>query len=205
MLDFATIGTILGLSAGISPGPLLALLFSEVLRHGVKAGIKVALAPVITDLPIIALTYVLSSKLSEFHTLLGIISLAGGAFLLFLGFQSLLARGEVPTDTSGRPNSLAKGILVNVLSPHPYLFWLSVGAPLLARAMDRNGMASLAFLGSFYVCLVGSKMIIAFLIGRSRSFLQGPMYLYARRLLGLLLCILAIVLFRDGLGLMNLL
>lgn len=50
MMYFLSVGAVLGLSSGLSPGPLLALVISETLRHGVKAGVKVALAPIITDL-----------------------------------------------------------------------------------------------------------------------------------------------------------
>lgn len=202
MANFATIGAILGLSAGISPGPLLALLISEVLQHGIKSGIKVTLAPVITDLPIIVLTLFLSTKLSGFHSVLGVISLVGGLFVFFLGCQSLVTQGaELKIIADVKPNSLAKGIIVNALSPYPYLFWLSVGTPLLNRAMSQNILASLAFVGSFYICLVGSKMVLALLVGRSRSFLQGSIYIYARRFLGLVLCVLAITLFWDGINL----
>ena len=47
MINFLTIGTILGLSAGFAPGPLLALVISETLQHDIKSGVKVALAPII--------------------------------------------------------------------------------------------------------------------------------------------------------------
>jgi len=53
MTNFLTIGIMLGTSAGFAPGPLLTLVISESLQHGVKSGAKVALAPIITDLPII--------------------------------------------------------------------------------------------------------------------------------------------------------
>lgn len=56
MMFFITAGAALGLSAGFSPGPLLTLVLTETLHHGVKAGIRVALAPMITDAPIIVLT-----------------------------------------------------------------------------------------------------------------------------------------------------
>jgi len=56
MLNFLGIGLILGLSAGFAPGPLLTLVISETLQHDLKAGVKVALAPIITDLPIIIFT-----------------------------------------------------------------------------------------------------------------------------------------------------
>ena len=68
----------LGLSAGFSPGSLLALLISETLQHGTKAGMKVAIAPIICDLPLIVLTYFILAKLSDFHNILGVISMTGG-------------------------------------------------------------------------------------------------------------------------------
>ena len=48
MLHFLTLGTVLGLSAGLAPGPLLTLVISETLQHDIRAGIKVAVAPFIT-------------------------------------------------------------------------------------------------------------------------------------------------------------
>ncbi len=43
----------LGLSGGLTPGPLLTLVVSETLKYGTQAGIKVSLAPLLTDTPII--------------------------------------------------------------------------------------------------------------------------------------------------------
>ena len=43
-LTYITTGFILGLS-GLIPGPLLTLVISETLKHGVKEGIKVAASP----------------------------------------------------------------------------------------------------------------------------------------------------------------
>jgi len=89
MIHFLTIGIILGLSAGFAPGPLLTLVISETLQHDIKSGVKVALAPIITDLPIIILTLYILTKLTNFHNILGIISLAGGSFILFMGYESI--------------------------------------------------------------------------------------------------------------------
>jgi len=69
----------------------------------------------------------------------------------------------------------------------------------MSRAINLNGMAPFAFIGSFYVMLVGSKIILAVLVGRSKSFLSGTLYIYTMRFLGLVLCMLALLLFRDGL------
>ncbi len=201
MLYFLAIGALLGLSSGLAPGPLLALVVSETLRRNVKAGITIALTPILTDPPIIVLTLLLLSKLASFHRVLGTLSLVGGLFILSMGIAGLRATGLAHTSGGAEPGSLAKGILANLLNPHPYLFWFSVGAPLMTRASDHGPGGPLIFLAGFYACLVGSKSLVAVIIGRSKSWLSGNTYLYAMRGLGLALVVLAVFLFLDGLKL----
>lgn len=203
MLQYLTIGTVLGLSAGFAPGPLLTLVISETIQHDIKSGIKVAIAPIITDLPIIVFTLLVLSKISNFNEILGIISLAGGCFVLYMGYKNLCIKGVELNLQDIKSKSLTKGVIANVLSPHPYLFWISVGAPIMSKAMSQNFSSSLAFIISFYAFLVGSKIVLALFIGKSRSFVVDNTYIYTMRILGLILCVLAIVLFHDGLKLLG--
>ena len=203
MTEFITIGILLGLSAGFAPGPLLALVISETLRHDIRSGIKVAISPFFTDLPIILLTLFVLSRLSGFDQILGIIALIGGMVILFMGYESMNPKLPDPDEAVARDRSLLKGILANALSPHPYLFWFSVGGPILSRATKKGIAAPIAFIACFYVFLVGSKMVLAVVVGRSKSFLSGKVYRYIMRCLGLALCVLALFLFRDGLELLG--
>jgi threonine/homoserine/homoserine lactone efflux protein len=203
MLHFLTIGTVLGISAGFAPGPLLTLVISETLQHDIKSGVKVALAPIVTDLPIIILTIFILSELSAFHDVLGVISMAGGLFILYMGYQGICTKGVEIHLEGIKPKPFTKGILANALSPHPYLFWFSVGAPTMTKALSQGISAPLAFIISFYLFLVGSKIVLAVLIGKSKSLLCGNGYLFTMRFLGLLLCLLAFVLFHDGLELLG--
>ena len=205
MISFLAIGTILGFSAGFAPGPLLALVISETLQHDIKSGVKVATAPIITDLPIIIFTLFILSKLTHFHNILGIISLIGGFFILFLGWEGIRTKGIDLNIVEKKSKPLTKGIIANALNPHPYLFWFSVGAPIMTKAMRQDIIAPLAFISSFYLSLVGSKMLLAIFVARSKSFLGGNVYICAMRFLGLVLCILAVALFRDGLKLLGIL
>ena len=50
---FMTSGIVLGLSGGLSPGPLTALVISQTLRFGARGGMLVALAPILTDAPLV--------------------------------------------------------------------------------------------------------------------------------------------------------
>ena len=205
MLSFLITGTILGLSAGFAPGPLLALVISETMEHGVTAGIKVALAPILTDLPIIILTIFILAELSGFHSVLGIISIIGAFFILYLGIENIRIKGITLDINKNSPRSFQKGIIVNALSPHPYLFWFSVGGPTTIKAMVQGLPTAISFVLSSYVLLVGSKIALAFLVGKSRTFLLGNKYIFTMRLLGLVLIILAGFLFRDGLHLLGIL
>lgn len=203
MLSFLTIGAMLGLSAGFAPGPLLTLIVSETLQHDIKAGIKVALAPLITDLPIIVITIFLLAKIAIFQNILGVISIAGGCFILYLGIKNIKIKGiEIPENVI-TPRSLQKGILVNALSPHPYFFWFSVGAPTTMKALEQSLGSAISFIVSFYALLVGAKIMLAVLTGKSRAFLYGNAYLFTMRLLGIFLLVFAGILFRDGLHLIG--
>ncbi|GAV19356.1 LysE type translocator [Mariprofundus micogutta] len=203
MIDFLIIGCTLGLTAGFAPGPLLTLVISETLQHDVKSGIRVALAPVISDLPIIILTLFISAQLSDFKNLLGLISISGGIFVLLMSYESVRAKDVPQTIQKTPPKSLLKGILVNALSPYPYLFWFTVGASIMSKAMEQNIDSAVAFIASFYTLLVGSKVVLAMLVGKSKSFLNGTIYIYIMRLLALILTALAFALFFDGLMLLG--
>jgi threonine/homoserine/homoserine lactone efflux protein len=123
MISYLILGTIYGLSAEFSPGPLLNLVISETLKHDYKSRIKVAVAPFITDLPIIFLTLFVLSKLSAFQFVLGSISILGGTLIFHMEVTSIRTKG-VELNLSGvKSNSLLKGILVQASIPHPYLFW----------------------------------------------------------------------------------
>jgi len=204
MSGYVLIGALLGLSAGFAPGPLMTLVISETLQHGVSNGIKVAVVPVITDLPVIIVTFYLSARLTELDHILGMVSLAGGFFILYLAGNNLRTVAvAVDINKLPPPRSIMKGILTNILSPHPYMFWLTVGAPVLGNAMKESFIHALVFVAEFYGCLVGSKILLAVITGKSRAFLAGKAYIYTMKLLGVLLFLFSILLFHDGLQLLG--
>lgn len=188
----------MGLSAGIAPGPLLTLVITETLRHDLRAGVKVSLAPLITDLPIVLMTLLLASRFST-APVLGTLSFLGAAFLVYLGLEGLRFRGvELPEEATS-PRSLKKGVIANLLNPHPYVFWLSIGAPTVVKAYKEDIVLSIQYLLGFYVCLIGAKVLVAVVISRSKTLLKTRAYVYTNKLLGLLLLIFALLFTRQGL------
>ena len=198
MASFLLIGTALGFSAGISPGPLLTLVITESLAGRTAAGVKVAISPLITDGPIILVVFTLLMKFSGVSVLLGIISIAGAVYISLLGINSLRIAPMTTQEAgvSGRP--LLKGALVNALNPHPYLFWLTVGWATIASASQHGTAAVVFFLSTFYLFLIGSKVVIALFVGHWRSLLSTRAYLLINRILGCVLLFFALWLLREG-------
>ncbi len=190
-------GLILGLTAGISPGPLLALVLTETMRHGLKAGIRVSLVPLLTDIPIVALCLLVMSNIAGSPGALGIISLAGAVFVVYLGIDTFMSSSPGETDTRGS-GSLRKGIVTNMLSPHPYLFWMTVGSATVLKASLSGIYHAAAFIAGFYLFLVGSKLLIAFLTSRTSHLLYGRGYKICMRTLGTALMMFAVILAKDA-------
>jgi threonine/homoserine/homoserine lactone efflux protein len=203
VIAFLSVGVGLGLYAGFSPGPLLTLIIAQTIRHGPKEGVKVAFAPIITDFPIILISTFLLVYLSNYKWILGIVSILGGVFLVYLAYTSIKTRGVEVNMDEEMPYSFMKGAIVNALSPHPYVFWITIGAPTIIKGLAESYLATVLFGGSFFGCLIGSKVLLAVITGKSRHFLTGRSYLYIMRVLGIVLLVFAFVLFKDGLCLLE--
>lgn len=196
---YISAGIILGLTSGISPGPLLTLVLNQTIRHNKTEGIKVALSPLITDLPIILITVLILGRLARFDMFLAVISFAGAIFLAYLAIESLRNRElsiRLQTSDSG---SLKKGIIANFLNPSPYLFWATVGTPLMLKAYKTDLLTSILFMMSFYVFLIGSKVVVAFLVDRTKQFINQKFYLILMRTLGIVLIIFSLIFLYEGL------
>lgn len=130
---------------------------------------------------------------------LAVISFAGAIFLAYLGIESLRTRElsiRLQTSDSG---SLKKGIIANFLNPSPYLFWATVGTPLMLKAYKTDLLTSILFMMSFYVFLIGSKVVVAFLVDRTKQFMNQKFYLILMRTLGIVLIIFSLIFLYEGL------
>ncbi len=168
-MEAFVLGTALGLAAGVSPGPLLALVLREAVQKGARAGMLAALAPVVTDSWAVLLAWWLGGALPA--AALRAVQIAGGIYLLRLGWLGL--RREPARATDVPPSaSLRTAVIMNLTNPHMYLFWFLVGAPLLHRL----GAGAWGFLLGFYLAITGSKAALAWLAARlHRSPLSAPL------------------------------
>ncbi|TQD23549.1 LysE family translocator [Methanolobus vulcani] len=201
--EFLISGILMGFASGISPGPLLAMTISESLEHGSRAGIKVAVSPFITDILIVSIILLFLLEFENYDSVIAMISIGGAFYLIYLGISSLKTKNINLELETKKTDSLKKGIIANFLSPHPYLFWIAIGGPIIFKAQDTSIFSAMLFVAGFYGLLVGSKIIIAMLVGRSRTFLKNNYYLYTIRSLGLVYMVFAFYFLKQGLELLN--
>ncbi|MDX1501572.1 MAG: LysE family transporter [Thermoanaerobaculia bacterium] len=181
-METALLGLSLGLAAGATPGPLLTLTVTASLERGFASGARFAVAPVFSDLPVLAICLLVLSEVPG--RFLAVISGLGGLLLVALGIQTLAgAAGRAPLVKGGAvaADDLRKAILVNLLNPNPWLFWAAVGGPIFLAAWRRQPGEAAVFLAAFYLLLVGSKLAVAALVARGRHYLTEPWY---RRVVG---------------------
>ncbi len=171
MLLYLLQGFSLGLPAAFMPGPLQAYLFAQTMKNGWRRTMPAALAPLLSDAPVIALALLLTTQLSP--GVLRLVQIAGGLYLFYLAwgaFQTWRAYRpqEAVSPAAGR-QSVWQAALTNLLNPNPYLFWGLVGADILRSAWEHTPFMLLAFLGGFYATLLGGNALTIFLFGTARD------------------------------------
>ncbi len=194
-LEYLGIGLSLGVTAGISPGPLLALMISETIRGNMIRGIKVALAPLFTDIPLILAIMFILKHIKNLYLLLGVVSLIGSSFLFYLGYTNLKTETILLHQPDTTSKSLKKGLLTNVLNPHPYIFWFFIGVPILIKV---DFFERVIFVSSFLFGIVGSKICLAVLVEKGKMIIDSNYYLKMIKLLGFVLIFFGLLLLRDG-------
>ncbi len=204
-LAFVGAGLAQGMAAGLTPGPLLALLLARAVRDGAQAALLVAMAPLITDAPIVLAAVLLVGVLPS--QVLDGLAIVGGGYVARLGWHTVAdARSAALEDaerteraSGARTSALRAGVLTNALSPHPYLFWALVGVPALASANASGGAPpSVGLLVGFYAGIVGTKAMVGVATARGTRLLGGSAHRLVLGACGAALVGLGVLLLLQG-------
>jgi threonine/homoserine/homoserine lactone efflux protein len=172
----------------------MALVIAASLRSGLRGGLQVAVAPLLTDVPIVALALLVINQLPD--QVLRWIGILGGLVVAWLGVELLRSGRTAKLPSSAVESSqadleLLRGILVNLTNPHPYLFWITVGAPTVLEAWGRSPWQAMAFVAGFYALLVGIKVVIAWALSRAQTVLSTRGYRASLAISGCAMLVLA--------------
>ncbi len=189
-MESVLIGCALGLFAGIVPGPFLTLVATTALKRGLGDGLKVALIPLVTELPVLAASVLLLTQLPD--AFLRWIGMAGGLLVLYIAWRvEREARSADPTDTELPPfrGHFFRVVLVGLLAPAPWIFWFLIAGPLFLNRWHVSPWNGVAFVLAFFAFFVGAMMTVAWGASKGRKKLNLDWYRRTLRGAGIVLAI----------------
>ncbi len=168
----------MGFSVASMPGPILALITTETLRRGAWPGAQTALAPMCVDACVmLPLVMVLQSAIPSGAGAM-LIGLAGGAFLFWLGLQSVRA-GPAPAAPGGRTGSrrlspFLKSVLTQLMNPYAYIFWGTAGFAFVREGFEAHGLqGAVSFPAGFWLGAGTMNFLVVYLVSRGRRYLPA--------------------------------
>ena len=174
MLGYLILGITYAFAAAVQPGPFQTYLISQTLSNGWKSTIPAALAPLLSDGPIILLVLLALSRMPGWLT--QALQCAGGIFLLYLAVGAFKAWRfyQVKNTSEDRTSrqTLVKAALVNLLNPNPWLAWSLVMGPLLLKGWRETPVNGISLLVGFYTAMILVTLGIILLFAFARSL--GP-------------------------------
>lgn len=172
-----------GMTVGVALAAPIGPINIEIIRRGIRDGFlhgwMVGLGALTAD-TVYALIIV--SGLASFagnESIRIVLYLAGGAMLSWVGWSSLKTalRGleGTPGDTpKPRGRSYITGLLMALFNPMGIVYWLSVGAALVAEAVERVGRAgSPVLVGGVFFGIFCWVTLLSWLAQVSRRFVTG--------------------------------
>lgn len=163
-----------GFAAGVQPGPLQTYIISQTLLKGWRPVLLAALAPLISDGPIITICLLILSQVPPW--LQRFLYIAGGLFVLYLANGAYQTWKNfdlnIPSTELGNQTSILKAAFVNILNPSPYIFWTLVTGPILLTGWRKSPVYGLGFIVGFYATMILSLVTIILVFSMARQL--GP-------------------------------
>lgn len=169
MVSFFLEGMLLGLAGAVMPGPFQTYLLLQASKNGAGQTLPAAFAPILSDVPIVALAVFILKQVPQ--TLNRGLHIAGGLFILYLTVSTLVkyrSSQAFNAGTDGKGATFIKAILMNALSPGPYLFWSLIAGPILLQAWTQASLSGLGFLLGFYGTMVPVLALLIAMFGQAR-------------------------------------
>ena len=125
----------IGLSLAAPPGPVNAIIAAHTVTRSLRAGILVGLGATTADTIFLAVSVVAHSAVAGIQGWIPFIALFGAAFMVYLAWRTAKAWRGANAILDSKPEEHAKsyatGLSVNITSPYPFIWWLTVGLVLI--------------------------------------------------------------------------
>ncbi|MBI4129042.1 MAG: LysE family transporter, partial [Parcubacteria group bacterium] len=121
---------LLGLVAGLTPGPMLTALLVNTLQGGARTGFRTLVWIMLWEILVTSSLILVATLLPLSPAVFGAIGIVGGIVLLYLAWQVFQVRG-IQAHATGALFTPRKLLLLQATNPHLYVFWITIGLPLI--------------------------------------------------------------------------
>lgn len=175
----------LALSGALMPGPLMTVTVSESSRRGIATGPLMIFGHGLLELAlVIALISGLAPILARDDVFI-LISLTGGAVLLWMGISMLRTLPDLHLDchtTSEKSRNLVMmGIVLSAVNPYWLIWWASIGLGYIMHSLKFGIMGVTAFCLGHILADLAWYALISFGIAKGQHLFSNESY---RKLIG---------------------
>lgn len=193
------LGTVAAISVTgvMMPGPVTAAAIAKG-YHRKWAGMHIALGHAVVEFPTIALIALGFSALLGHPYVSVVIGILGGAMLIFMGGSMIVSRGGVvaklrkqgagcpaASDGKGWPavddpfpyHPFIAGIVTTASNPYYILWWATLGAALIANALQFGLLVLVVFAMLHWSIDLGWDIFLSYTVNRSRGFWNDRVYI----------------------------
>jgi threonine/homoserine/homoserine lactone efflux protein len=160
---------LISLTGVMMPGPVTALTITRGIRRR-EAGALIAVGHGIIEALIILFIYLGFARFFRLPIVTISIGLAGGLFLLWMGFQMFMNRNKLDDQQKQLShNSVVAGLTLTAVNPYFFLWWATIGTALLASARSFGSGGVLAMGVTHWLCDFSWLFLLSFVVFKSRQ------------------------------------
>jgi len=182
---------LISLSGVMMPGPVFAATLSKGYESRL-AGVGVALGHGMVEIPLVAGIYFGFARFFGLGLVKIILSVAGGAILIYMGSRMFRRRHEISEEArSLSQGSITAGFFTTVSNPYFFFWWTTIGASLMTRAITFGLIGILLFVLVHWLSDLTWCSLVSLTVYRSK-------HLWSKRLQGILFNLCGAILIGFG-------
>lgn len=160
---------VISLSGVMMPGPMFAVTLAKSYKSP-WAGVHISLGHAVIEVPLILLIYFGFARFFQNNIVQLVLSLLGGAMVIWLGVGLFRARADVVEKGKDLPYSaFVAGILMSALNPFFLLWWATIGSMLIMKFFDFGTIGLSTFTIAHWLCDLVWLTFVSVLIYKTRA------------------------------------
>lgn len=168
-IAFLAMVGIVSLSGVIMPGPVFAATIAKGYNDS-RAGLKIALGHAAIEIPLIIAIFLGLDYVFQDRTIFAAIGIMGGVLLVYMGYSMIRTRRETMIqEEESQYGAFIAGVITTITNPYFFLWWATIGAALIATALD-FGLIILPFFALVHIgCDLCWEHLVSFSVFKTKG------------------------------------